>query len=80
MNWATKRIDEYRRGERSTWLERRMLEHANPIHFAVSILATASGVYGLWTHDWTFIVATLLLGLIGHGYTWLGTSRKGDAR
>ncbi|HEV8641959.1 MAG TPA: hypothetical protein VGV13_12740 [Methylomirabilota bacterium] len=70
MSWAAKRIDDYRRGDRSTWLERRMLEHAHPVHLGLALLGGISGAYGLWTHDWRYIVAMALLGLIGHAYTW----------
>jgi len=81
MGWAENRIQEYQHGESANWLERRMLEHANPVHFAVAVVATIGLVYGLWTHDWLCIVGSMALALLGHVYCWTrnnGGVRKGQ--
>jgi hypothetical protein len=73
MGWSEHRIEEYRQGQRATWLERRMLEHANPVHFPLALAASAGFIYGLWTHDWLWIIGSSALAL-------LGTSTAGRAR
>lgn len=70
MGWAENRIEAYRRAEPATWLERRMLEHANPIHFTMSLAATVGFVYGLWTHDWSWIAGAVAVAALGHVYYW----------
>ena len=71
MGWAEKRIEEYRKGRNATWLERRILEHANPVHFPLAMIAQASLIYGLWVHNWAFIIAAAAFGFSGHLYCWL---------
>jgi hypothetical protein len=74
MGWSEIRIQEYRKGREATWLERRMLEHANPVHFPLALVASAGFVYGLWTHDWLWITGSSALALLGHVYCWTRTS------
>ena len=71
MGWAEKRIGEYRKGKKATWLEKRILEHANPVHFPLAIVAQVSLIYGLWVHNWTYIIIAMVLGSIGHAYCWM---------
>jgi hypothetical protein len=71
MSWAEKRIDEYKQGKDATWLERRVLEHANPVNCIAHIIASVVGIYGLWMHDWIWIIACIVIALIGHLYVWL---------
>jgi fatty acid desaturase len=71
MGWAEKKIEEYTQGKKATWLEKRALEHGNPFHFLLGIIAVIVAVYGLWTHNWAWIVAALVLGFLGHLYCWL---------
>ena len=78
MGWSENRIEAYRQGQRATWLERRMLEHANPVHFPLALVATAGFVYGLWTHDWLWIIGSSVLALLGHVYCW--TRKNGEKR
>jgi hypothetical protein len=47
-----------------------MLEHANPMHFALALAATAGFVYGLWAHDGLWIIGSTVLALLGHLYCW----------
>jgi hypothetical protein len=47
MSWAEKRIGEYKRGKMPTWLERRVLEHANPVHFVLAKIGIVLIIYGL---------------------------------
>lgn len=70
MGWAEHRIEEYQHGKPSNWLERRMLEHANPVHYSLALVAVVGFVYGLWTHNWSWIVGSLVLALLGHVYCW----------
>lgn len=70
MGWAEKKISEYQIGRPATWLERRMLEHANPVHFALSLVATAGFVYGLWAHNGILVLISAVLALMGHLYCW----------
>lgn len=69
MGWAAFRIHEYQLGKQSTWLERRMLEHANPLHFMLAVIAVIGFSYGLWMHDWIWIVGATVLSIVGHVYT-----------
>jgi hypothetical protein len=70
MGWAENRIAGYQHGRPASWLERRMLEHANVVHFPLALASTAGFVYGLWTHDWLWIIASSALALLGHVYCW----------
>jgi len=47
-----------------------MLEHANPGHFPLALAATIGFVYGLWAHDWLWIIGSSALALLGHVYCW----------
>lgn len=71
MGWAEKRIAEYRKGAKATWLERLALEHANPVNCAAHIAATAAFVWGLWAHELIWILAAILIAILGHLYVWL---------
>lgn len=70
MGWAEHRIAEYRQGKSANWIERRALEHANPVHLGLSVLASASFVYGLWAHSLAWITIAFLLAATGHIYCW----------
>jgi hypothetical protein len=76
MGWAEDRIQEYQHGKPATWLERRMLEHANPVNFSMSLAATAGFVYGLWMHDWFWIIGSSVAALFGHVYCWTRKNGK----
>lgn len=71
MGWAEKRVEEYKRGKDATWVERRMLEHANPVHLVLAIIGAGLLIYGLWVHCWALIIAGVALNLLGHLYCWL---------
>jgi hypothetical protein len=71
MGWAENRIDDYQHGRSASWLERRMLEHANPVHFALALASSIGFVYGLWMHDWLWIISSAVLALLGHVYCWI---------
>ena len=68
MGWAEMRIQQYNQGEKTTWWEKRWLEHANPVNFVLHVLGAISFIYGLWIHNWKFIIVGLLLHVIGHWY------------
>ncbi len=68
MGWAENRIQDYWRGEAANWLERRMLEHANPVHFPLALAASIGLGYGLWRDSWPWIIGSTALALSGHVY------------
>jgi hypothetical protein len=70
MGWAEDRVEDYQSGQRATWLERRTLERANPVHFPLALAAGAVFAIGLWTHDWRAIAVAAVLALSGHVYCW----------
>jgi hypothetical protein len=71
MSWADKKIREYQKGANSTFLERRNLEHANPVLFTLLLVAIVIAAYGAWMHDWTLIILAAIVASIGHVYVWL---------
>jgi hypothetical protein len=71
MGWAEKRIREYQQGQEATWLERRTIEHANPVHASLAWISLVPLIYGLWTHNWYAIGAGIALNIIGHIYCWV---------
>jgi len=68
MGWAEKRIEQYNQGQKANWLERRSLEHANPVHLVLAVIGAIAIVYGLWVHNWLLIVIGILLNLLGYLY------------
>jgi hypothetical protein len=70
MGWAEKRIEAYQDGEDATWMERRSLEHANPVHLPLALVGAVIIGYGLWAHDRRWIGVGLRLNIIGHLYCW----------
>ena len=71
MSWAKKRVQEYQNGANSTFIERRNLEHANPVLLTLLLFAIIVGVYGIWMHDWMLIIIAGILATIGHVCVWL---------
>jgi hypothetical protein len=70
VGWAENRVREYQQGAPATWLEHRMLEHANPVHFPLAIAASLGMFYGLWRHSWPWIIGSSAIALAGHAYCW----------
>ena len=68
MSWVDKRIEAYKKGEKPTFLEKMALEHGNPVNCALSVLAFVFVGYGLWMHDFLYIIIGIFLGLLGHVY------------
>ena len=68
MGWAEFRIQQYSQGEKANWLERRMLEHANPVNLGFHVLGAILFIYGLWVHHWGVIFIGVLSNTIGHLY------------
>ncbi len=68
MGWAEFRIQQYNQGEKANWLERRVLEHANPVNLGFHLLGAIPFIYGLWVHHWGFIFIGVLSNTIGHLY------------
>ena len=71
MSWAEKRLSEYKRGRKATFFEKRLLEHAEPVHATLAIIGVIVILYGLWLHQWSWIIGGLVLNLIGHIYSWV---------
>lgn len=78
MGWAENRIGQYQSGASANWLERRMLEHANPVHFPLALAGSLGIAYGLWTHRRGWIVGSALLSLAGHAYCWTRKDWRGQ--
>jgi hypothetical protein len=76
MGWAEQRMREYQAGKPATWLERRMLEHANPLHFTLALVAGAGLAFGLWTHEYVVLLGAALLALSGRIYCWTLSPRS----
>lgn len=70
MSFAQKKIQQYKKGKKPTWLEQRMLEHADPVHLTLAIVGTIALVYGLWINAWSWIIIGIGLNILGHLYTW----------
>ncbi len=68
MNWAEMKIQQYKKGQNPSFLERISLEHANPVNFAFHVLGAIPIIYGLWIHHLGLIFVGILLNLIGHIY------------
>ncbi len=71
MGWAEKRIERYRQGHDASWVERRALEHANPVHLGLAVLSVIPLVCGLWLHNWLLRAVGILLSFFGHLWCWL---------
>ena len=71
MSWVEKRLKEYKKGTKPTFVERRNLEHANPVLFLCFLIAGPSMLYGFWTHDALIILFSVVVFLLGHVYVWM---------
>jgi 1,4-dihydroxy-2-naphthoate octaprenyltransferase len=70
MSWADKKIKEYKNGAVATFLEKRNLEHANPLLFTLLLIGISIIAGGLWEHSWMAIVIGGLVCFLGHVYVW----------
>ncbi len=68
MSWVDKKLKEYKKGKKPTWLEKMALEHAEPVNFTLHFAAMFLLVYALWMRNWVLISVAIILGLIGHLY------------
>ncbi len=71
MSWAKKRIQQYKEGQEATFLEKMALEHGHPVNCVASIIAFIFLGYGLWIHNYIWIIAGVAVGLLGHLYCWI---------
>ncbi len=69
--WSEKRIQKYKEGQKPTFIEKMALEHGHPVNCIASIIALVFLIYGLWFHNWTWIIVAVVIGLLGHLYCWL---------
>ncbi len=70
MGWSEIRIQQYVHGEKATWLEKRLLEHANPVHLVFQAMGVPLLIAGIWIHNWGLMIAGGVLNVIGHLYCW----------
>jgi len=70
MSWVKKRIQQFNQGQKATWLEKRALEHADPINCLATCISFFVLVYGLWINNWNWIIASILIGFLGHLISW----------
>lgn len=71
MGWAEKKVQLYKKGKKPTWLEKRMLEHADPVHMTLALVGLIALIYGLWMQNWLWILLGTGLNIIGHIYVWI---------
>jgi len=71
MGWAERKVEEYNQGKSATWIERRCLEHANPVHLLLALVSVIPFIWGLWAHNWTLLTVAIILNLVGHMYCWV---------
>lgn len=71
MGWAERRIKAIKKGKKVSWIEKRMLEHANPVHLFLLLVAILFLITGLWEHDWTYVVIGIVVALLGHVWCWI---------
>ena len=71
MSWVEKREMAIKKGKHLNWVERRALEHANPISLLLLIPAIMFLLTGIWEHDWNYIISGIILVLGGHIYSGL---------
>lgn len=55
---------------RLRWLERRMLEHTDPVNFLLHILGLIIIVYGLWINVLGWVIIGIIFPILGHIYVW----------
>ncbi|HEU0051439.1 MAG TPA: hypothetical protein VFQ60_05300 [Patescibacteria group bacterium] len=71
MGWAEKRIQQFKKGKKPTWWERRFIEQADPITFALTIFGGFFLVVGIWSHDVPWMTTGVAVMAIGHIFAWL---------
>jgi len=71
MSWAEKRIKEYRKGAKPTWIELRALEHASFVHLLLSIPGSVFLIWGLWVNNLNYVYISIVIFLIAHIYAWM---------
>ncbi len=70
MGWVEKRIKAIQKGKKMRWIEKRMLEHANPVHLFLLLIAAMFLITGLWEHDWMYTGIGVVVVLLGHVWCW----------
>lgn len=71
MSWVQKKVDEYHKGGRATFVERVVLAHADPLNLLLFIIGACVAAYGFWQHDLNLIVGGGAIGLLGDAISWL---------
>ncbi|MBM9538547.1 hypothetical protein [Desulfobulbus alkaliphilus] len=71
IGWPDRQIELYRQGQKATWLELLVLEHAHPVHCILALIGIVFTLYGLWMQSWLWISIGIMLNIAGHVFTWL---------
>lgn len=53
------------------WWEKRILEHAQPFNAIAHLVGFAFIGYGLWIHNWTWVIAGAVICFLGHLSVWI---------
>ena len=72
MSWAEWKIEQYNQGEKANWLERHCLDHANPVHFVLSMIGAVPIIHGLWIHN----MGLVFLGFIQYRLWFSGIEQE----
>lgn len=70
MGWVEKRVDALKKGRKLNWIEKRMLEHANPVHLFILLIGGLVLITGLWEHNLSYSLVGLAVMLLGHIYCY----------
>lgn len=46
-------------------------KHKNPWNLLIHLIAGISIVYGLWVHDFTWIIGGIIIGIFGHIFNYV---------
>lgn len=57
--------------------EKLMDRHKNPWNMFFHLLTFVVGIYGIWHHNWTWIIVAIILAIIGHLFPYKKKSSKG---
>ena len=69
--WLDLKLELYRHGEKASWLDQRILEHAHSLHLVFAAAGLVMIGYGLWVQGWLWVVVGIILNFADHIYTWL---------
>ena len=50
--------------------------HKNPWNQLFHLIAFIVVIYGLWMHNWTYIIAAIVIVVIGHAFPYKKSKKK----